>query len=288
MSPPLVHGHLGKPILLGFFRDPLRAAGRGFRSFTASPGVNLPGDILIATDASVPILNQEAEGSCGGHSAAEADIIEALRGNPNAVMGSRQWLYRCGRAVDGTLDRDAGTTFRSIFTMAAKVGIPPEAAWPYQSKSGAPDGDGLPTDQFRSEPPAEVVREAYDRRSTDGELEAQVIDDVAGDLGDNVDAALAAGHPVCIGVDVDDAFCAGQFDPSQPVDLPAKASGGHAMVVVGRRVVTVNGTAQRWYRVRNSWGQGFADGGRFWMSEGWMRSGDLWLVNRAPAQETAS
>jgi C1A family cysteine protease len=286
MTLPVVHGHQGGQILLGFLRDPLRALERGFKSFRAPPNAGTPrGDILIPADSLVPILDQSTEGSCGGHATAEADLIEALRGNPHAVMGSRQWFYRCGRATDGTLDKDAGTTFRSIFTMAAKVGIPPESTWPYQAKSGDPNGDGAPTDQFRSEPPAEVVQLAYDRRSTDGVLEAKVIEDVDGDIGDNVDAALAMGHPVGWGGDVGDAFCAGQFDPAKPVDPPSKSVGGHAMVIVGRRVVVVNGTAQRWYRGRNSWGKGFADGGRFWMAESWMRTGDLWVVNRAPAQE---
>jgi C1A family cysteine protease len=246
----------------------------------------LPDDILIAADAQVPILDQGPEGACAGHSAADGDYLAALATNPNAVLGSRQWMYRCGRTVDGTLDRDAGTMLRSIFTEAARVGIPPEASWPYESKSGDPNGDGAPTDQFRRNPPDEVVRLAYDRRVVDGVLEAQVIDDISGDISDNVDAALAAQRPVCIGVDVDDAFCSGQFDPALPVTYPKKPIGAHAMVIVGRRIVRANGVAQRWYRIRNSWGADFADSGRFWMTEEYMRTGDLWIVNRVPPQET--
>ena len=282
---PVVQGHRGTPIRLGLIRDPLPAAARGFPAFRATPGIEVSDDIWIRADRAIPILDQQAEGSCAGHAVAEGDLIEARRSNPAAAMGSRQWLYRCGRVVDGTLDRDAGAIIRSIFIEAAKVGIPPESAWPYQPKSGDADGDGLPTDQFRAEPPADLVRLAYDLRSVDGVLAAQVIDDVAGDISDNVDAALAAEHPVVIGVDVGEPFLSGDFDPAAPVELPTKTQGAHAMVIVGRRIVRANGTASRWYRVRNSWGDDFADGGRLWMSEAYMRTGDLWIVNRAPVVE---
>lgn len=286
---PIVQGH--RPGLLrrlGYLLDTIPKQFRSSRLYQPSRAVEQPKVILIPTDARVPILDQGIEGACAGHAAAEGDYLSALRADPLAQLGSRQWYYRCGRVLDGTLDTDAGTNFRAVFTEAASVGVPPETAWPYRPKTGDPDGNGSSTDQFRENPPAEVVRLAFDRRSPPGELEASPIDESMGDISDSVDHALASDLPVCWAGDVDDDFCTGNFDPSVPVQMPAKRSGGHAMVIVGRTLVTTNGVVARWYRVRNSWSTDFADGGRFWMSEGWMRSGDLWVVDKpAPWAATA-
>lgn len=270
---------------LGYLVDPLprqQRSERLYRPLRAIHEAPLPDDILLKADALVPILDQGSEGACSGHAAAEADFLSELRTDPQAVMGSRQWYYRCGRVVDGTVDRDAGTHYRSVFTQAAVVGVPPESAWPYEPKSGDPDGDGSAADQFRHDPPAELVRLAFDRRNPGGALEASSVDDLEGDLSDNVDHALSLDMPVCWGGDVDDAFCRGEIDPAVPVTYPAKPAGAHAMVIVGRKVVRANGSAARWYRLRNSWGADFADGGRFWMAESYMRTGDLWVVDKPP------
>ena len=280
MAHPVVLGHQGRIIRLGFVADTRAPADRGFRVVAARGTGAISDDIWLAADKSVPIYNQMAEGSCAGHATAEGDLIEARRTNPSAALGSRQWLYRCGRVFDGTVQQDAGTTFSSILTEASRVGIPPESAWPYLPKTGDPDGDGSPGDQYRADPPANVIRLAYDRRSADGVLEAATLDNTTANIGDTVDEQLGENHPVCVGLQVGDEFCSGNFDPSVAVGVPAQSSGGHAMLIVGRRYVRVNGSLQRWYLVRNSWSDSFANGGRFWMTEEWMSTGDLWVVNR--------
>jgi C1A family cysteine protease len=127
------------------------------------------------------------------------------------------------------------------------------------------------------------VRLAYDRRLPDGELAATSLDTIEGDLSENVDHALSQGIPVCWAGDVGEAFCASDFDPALPVEYPTKRAGAHAMVITGRKIVRASGMAvARWYLIRNSWGTGFANRGRFWMTESYMRTGDLWALNKPP------
>lgn len=288
MIAPLVDGHEpGILRRLGFHRDVVPAAAR-WPAYTATRGTALPIRGYVAQDAMVPILDQGGAGSCVGNAAAEAILIRELAASaPGATLPSRLYLYRGGRVVDGTVARDAGTTFRSVFTAAGIGGFPPETAWPYSDVKTGPDiENGSPTDPYRMQPPADVERLAFDQRVSRGAIAWQAITDIGGDAIDNVRHAIAVdGYPVCIGVDVDDAFTRGDFDPKHLVSRPTKSVGGHAMVVVGFWLTGTGGSNTWWFKVRNSWGPDFGDAGYVYMDEAYVRSGDLWVVGHVPTQE---
>lgn len=273
---------------LGALRDPLPPAQRGGRLYRAARAALLPSSGGISSAASLPILDQLTLGSCVGQATAEAIFLrDRIQRAPVAELGSRLWNYRAGRAVDGTVDQDAGTSFRSVFTGLEKIGFPPESAFPYSDqKTGNPD-NGSPTDPYRREPSADVVRLAYDQRAVDGVVQWMSVDDLDGDLGDNVVHAIGVDdYPVCIAVDVDAAFEAGAFDPNVPLKPPMKRAGGHAMVIESFETVPVNGEVCRRFKVRNSWSADFGVAGYVWFTEEYVRTGDLFLVERVPMQET--
>jgi len=91
--------------------------------------------------------------------------------------------------------------------------------------------------------------------------------------GDRVAAALEAVGPVWFGTSVGQAFqalVAGQV--AQPCPASDPTAGGHAMLYAGYEAVPVNGTLTRRYRVLNSWGSDFCEGGYCWASEAFVEA----------------
>lgn len=268
---------------LGFLRDGDLPGARG-RRFAATRSTPVPDHTTVLEDGLFPILDQGQLGSCCGQAVAEAIYMRELaQGAAAAALGSRLWNYHAGRAKDGTVDADAGTTFRSVFTSLERLGFPPETAWPYSDeKTGG--ADGSPTDPFRREPTADAVRLAFDQRAVAGVVSWRSLDDLEGDLGDNVVRALASDYPVCLGIEVDEAFTAGDFDPLALLGPPSKPKGGHALVISGSDIITTRGLKARRFRVRNSYGADFGDKGYVYLDEEYVLGGDLWVVERVPMQ----
>lgn len=88
-------------------------------------------------------------------------------------------------------------------------------------------------------------------------------------------ASLNAKIPVWLGTLVGDAFERLTADGiAQPTPASDKTAGGHAMYISG---VRTNATGGLEFRVTNSWGSGWADGGGVWASEAWLLAcWDLW------------
>lgn len=266
MALPVINGRV-----LGCHRDaPHRKRGRVYRA----DGAELPRSAYLAADAALPILDQGRLGSCVGQAVSEAIYMrEVAQGVPGATLSSRLWNYYMGRAVDGALwDGDCGTSFGSAFEGIAKLGFPPESAWPYDDTN-----TGSGSDPFRRVPGDAVYSLAYDTRIPDGQVAYHAIETT-----DDARAAIVANFPVLVGVLVDEAFCKGAIDAAKPVPPPTKPSGGHALVCVGYDVVE----GELAFRIRNSWSSGFGDGGYCWFTAEYMAAGDLWIVERVPPQVT--
>jgi hypothetical protein len=86
--------------------------------------------------------------------------------------------------------------------------------------------------------------------------------------GDLVAASLEAKRPVWFGTLVGQAFQAlVAGDIAQPCDPSDPTAGGHAMGYLAYKTVSVNGTKKRQYKVLNSWGADWCEGGYVWASE---------------------
>jgi hypothetical protein len=87
--------------------------------------------------------------------------------------------------------------------------------------------------------------------------------------------ALDKGIPVWLGTFVDTAFeQLGASDIAAPADTSDPNGGGHALYLSGYRTAA-DGSYE--FRVENSWGTGWADGGAVWASQAWLLAcWDLW------------
>jgi C1A family cysteine protease len=164
------------------------------------------------------------------------------------------------RNARGQLLQDEGTQPRLAMTGIRSWGVPPESAWPFVEAN------------VNTEPPMDVLARASAFKLANWyRIDAQGngrIDDVC--------QALAAKHPIILGVEVDDAF--ENYQRGQVLTAPTSQTyGGHMLCLVGYR--TVNGVKQ--FRGVNSWGTGWGDRGLFWADSAWLtdpRAGDLYVL----------
>jgi C1A family cysteine protease len=211
-----------------------------------------------------PISQQGHMGSCAAN--AVADALEIVLANShvdrrqNVPQVSRKHLYWVSRSWDGSEEEDAGTFLRSCLRQANHVGVCSEADWPYD-------------ENYRQAPSLESTIRAsenkiggYRRIANQGR--ERVLD---------LCAAMEADCPVVFGTGVGDEFL--ELYGDGVLGPPSAIKGYHALVVVGYRVVG----AKVQFRIRNSWGEAWGDGGRCWFTEEYMTSGmtsDVWVVSK--------
>jgi hypothetical protein len=81
----------------------------------------------------------------------------------------------------------------------------------------------------------------------------------------SIRSAIAAGHPVLVGIDVTRAFNPDRTGVIGPKS--GKVEGGHALYVVATRTTA----AGQQYRVVNSWGADWGDHGQAWLDSSWIQ-----------------
>ena len=190
-----------------------------------------------------PVYDQAAVGSCTAQALAAG--IEALlpRAGYGAERPDRAALYRRERELIGTAGEDSGAIIADGLAVLGEVG--------WEREEGEPPGTWGDrwTQPPRSLPP-----------SAPRLVNAEPLDfDVA-----TVCTELDAGHPVVIGLQATRDW----EDPTGDT-LPEPAGeviGGHAVLLVGYDLNL------RCFRVRNSWGTSWRDGGYAWLPFAWLRA----------------
>ncbi len=152
---------------------------------------------------------------------------------------------------------DVGTPISDALNVLKTDGAPPLAAYPY-----------LENDCARPANPELVRNSSEFRISGWSAVDNTKLDDAKGQL--------ARGHPVIFGMEVSDQFenLAGRqiYD-----DTSSPRSGGHAMVLVGYS------ERRQAFKVMNSWGTQWGDGGFGWISYRAVRQlSDLMFVMEVP------
>lgn len=231
-----------------------RAPHRGVR--TAAAGLaGLPKRIDLG--ALPGVYDQGSVGSCTAQALAGAIETLAARSYYRPERPDRPALYRRERDAIGYPDEDSGAILADGIA-ALRRGWEPEAehptAWGPSWLRAAPRLDTNAPRLVSAEPldydPASIAWE------------------------------LACGHPVAVGLRITD-----QWDrPGTTLDAPAGPStGGHAVLLVGYDVPA------RLWRVRNSWGADWGDGGYVWLPWSWTAApwcGEAWslrAIRRADA-----
>lgn len=258
----------------GYKRDPISLKDLDFtKRLEPSLMVATPtGDVDLsryATDT-----NQLSISSCAGN--ATADSIEVLCAIeeerlskasklPPAppVQLSRLFVYSMARALmdsdgdgQGDLDKDEGTYIRLCFDTLSRFGICDEKVWPYDVR------------KVFTAPSIKSIRQAVGHRIHS----YYRINEVGKGRVDAVIKALRANHPVVFGTLIDQSFMATNGDPVIGVPDSQHIVGGHAMAIVGY----VRGN----FKVKNSWGPRWREGGYCYFTPEyltWANTWDLWV-----------
>lgn len=234
-------------IPLGCLRDPkdprdiLRAA--------APTSLMLPDNAEVPSHP--PIQNQGQRQSCTGHALAWM-LTQTLcsRGMPCPILSpSFPWFY--ARAALGQQAEDTGCNLRIVFEVAHKRGVPPVERWeqrvPYDREP-----DSLANSY------AQALRiPRYER---------------CDDLREMQHAIAIERQSVVVGTTIFErwAGCTGRLD----YDPRERSLGGHAFVLVGYDDMRQS------FRIANSWGETWGDGGYAWLPYEHLRREwfDAWTV----------
>lgn len=232
--------------------------------FDLTPHAHLVGDVVVPPTAMMPARIDDQQGSsCTGSYPMLVESWCAWRGIPCDPV-SRRFGYTLGREIANPNAQlvDGGTNPAAVVEGMRRIGVSPEAAWP--SGDLAKINERL---DFFSEEVActfQVTQIAVIEEDGDARCAA-------------IRRAIAAGFPVGFAMDVDDAFEAWNSDavytgPTGP------SLGNHALRIVGYRPCA--------FRVANSWGTSFGDGGFIWIADSFIGSDkcfDFYALNFAPA-----
>lgn len=199
-----------------------------------------------------PVYDQGDLGSCTGNALAGAFDFERGRQKLSFMNPSRLFIYYNERAAEGTVGQDAGAELRDGIKSIVKFGVCPESQWPYDVA------------RFTDRPSDACYAEALHNQAVKyGRLTQSEV---------ALRSNLAAGYAFAFGFSVYQSFEAEEVARTGivPLPLPHEAPlGGHAVVAVGYD------NDRQLYKVRNSWGAGWGDGGYFWLPYAYLHDPDL-------------
>ncbi len=238
---------------------------------------NIPQKIDLSADCS-PIEDQGDIGSCTAQAA--VGIVEYFqrRAHGTHLEGSRLFVYKTTRNLMGETG-DTGGYLRCAMAALCLCGVPPEQYWEYTDEH--PDFDEEPTPFVYS------LAEDFEAASyfchdpqTAGLPYPKVLD--------SVKRYLAAGIPAMYGFYGGDSF----DSPVNPGEMPLPGPNeelkwGHAVVAIGYddkkkiKNPVSNATTTGAFKVRNSWGTRWGEGGYGWMPYEYVLQGladDFWSL----------
>jgi C1A family cysteine protease len=218
----------------------------------AAPPVTLPPKVDLRPGCP-EVYDQGQLGSCTANAIGAAHQFEQIKQeDKDAFNPSRLFIYYNERAIEGTVDQDAGAMIRDGIKTVAKQGVCPEKEWPYM------------IGKFTAKPPKPCYTHAKNHQVVSYQRVAQTQDQMKG--------CLAAGFPFVFGFAVYESFETQAVAKTGVVPMPDKTEkmlGGHAVMAVGYD------DSEGRFIVRNSWGPKWGQGGYFTMPYDYLVNQDL-------------
>jgi len=201
-------------------------------------------------------FDQGQEGSCTGHGwAGMWDFFELMSLRQNAQdleqyefmanqyqSASRQFIYYCERAHEGTTHEDSGAMVSTGAWVFQNVGCCSEKSWPYLMSNWAIK----PSAAAYAQAAHHKIPRAYTLVTQSEILHC-----------------IAAGYPVVCGIYVFDELESASVAHSGILPDPANPNqilGGHCIVLCGYDM------NKKMFKIRNSWGANWGQHGYFWAS----------------------
>lgn len=205
------------------------------------------------------VLDQGGTQSCVAHAVAQGLLVaHRAVGRAAYKLPSRRFLYWGARGYDGEELIDLGTRIRSAMKFQVALGSPDESFCPWDPKL------------INRAPSWSAYRHAFDQRGLKGYY--RIVTSGEERL-DEIRRAVASDRPVAFGTGVSRDFVNGVRSGSAH-DPPMSVIGRHAMLVVGYEPGR--------FRIVNSWGRLWDDGGFGWLSEDYLAhpgTKDLWALD---------
>ena len=214
-------------------RDKLYAA-------IAAPPKKLPPSIDLRPLCSA-VENQGQLGSCTANAlVGSLEFLEQKAGKPVADL-SRLFIYYNERAIEGTINDDAGAMIRDGVKSLVNQGVCTEKQWPYNVA------------KFKQKPTAACYKSALAHQVLSYHRIVSLTE---------MRSCLAEGYPFVFGFTVYESFESATVAKTGQLNLPKlkeKSLGGHAIMAVGYDDATKRLT------IRNSWGADWGLAGYFTM-----------------------
>jgi len=205
------------------------------------------------------IYNQGRLGSCTANAIGAAVHYDQVQQGLVTFTPSRLFIYYNERALEGTIDEDAGAQIRDGMKTLNNLGVCSEEAWPYD------------TETFTQRPTDACYKLAAQNTAKEYARVEQNLNDIKTVL--NNGNVIAFGFIVCSSFMTPEVAKTGKMDMPHPTD---KIFGGHAVLCCGYD------DARQVFTVRNSWGSAWGDDGYFYMPYDYMcdtfLSRDLWTL----------
>jgi C1A family cysteine protease len=208
----------------------------------------MPARIDLRKQCPTTVYDQGNLGSCTANSIAGAIEFDQIKQRQPHATPSRLFIYYNERAIEHSVQLDAGAQIRDGIKSVAKLGVCPETMWPYDDTPPETEDSPCPTCKFAQKPSAACYTAALKHQIL-------VYRRVPQDL-NSMKGCLASGYPFVLGFTC---YSSLPFKSTTgEIPLPSShdhAIGGHAVLAVGYD------DAHHRILIRNSWGPGWGAGG---------------------------
>jgi len=206
------------------------------------------------------IYDQGTLGSCTANAIGAAFQFDQEKQGLKDFYPSRLFIYYNERAMEGSVDIDAGAYIRDGVKSVNTFGVCNETLWPYIES------------QFTVKPGDDCYTAATKNKCVEYARVTQTLDDMK--------TCLSNGYPFVFGFTVFNSFFSAEVSATGNMSMPLTddtIAGGHAVLCVGYD------DEKQVFIVRNSWGESWGDGGYFYMPYAYLSdpslADDLWVMN---------
>lgn len=211
------------------------------------------------------VFDQQSTSSCVSNAFLHGVILKESRLGLPFEEPARLFPYYNARFEHGAQMIDGGTYLFALASALVKAGCPPEKMWSFSTRAG----------KVNRRPNFRALRYAHPRK---GGQYVRIYENGTERIA-AIQQALMNGHDVAFGTRLGVSFLENRGSAFiEKPDFSEEIAGNHAMLIIGW--AWFNG--RLYFRVLNSWGRGWRDGGLCWMSAeyiAWALTRDLHIIH---------